>query len=127
MNAKPRVAIGLGGCMDVFVDALDFFEKMNLNPNERAIHHDIIHNEQELSEGFLSYFQHGAAGERYVQNKNLFRKVGMINICVCFLIQTIGGGRTYSVSLTILTLRLVKTLHNHLQKLNPKSYKSIFW
>jgi len=75
VNAKPRVAIGLGGCMDVFVDALDFFEKMNLNPNERAIHHDIIHNEQELSEGFLSYFQHGAAGERYVRNKNLFRKM----------------------------------------------------
>ena len=73
MKSYPRVAIGVGGCMDVFVDALDFFEKMHLSFNEIAVHHDVIKDEEDLSQGFLYYFQHGAAGERYVQNKTLFK------------------------------------------------------
>lgn len=77
--------------MDVFVDAADFFEKMQLNPDAKAIHHDIINDETELSQGFLSYFQHGAAGERYVQNKSLFGKMTETASTLSSWREAIGG------------------------------------
>ena len=59
----------------MFVDAVSFMEGMNMKPSDKVQHHDTIRNEEELAEGFLYYFTHGAAGERYVNNQTLFDQV----------------------------------------------------
>ena len=79
MGRPLKVAIGFGGCVDMFVDAVSFMEEMNMKPSDKVQHHDTIRNEEELAEGFLYYFTHGAAGERYVNNQTLFDQVFFMN------------------------------------------------
>ena len=61
--------------MDIFVDAAAFFKEMQLEPTQKFEHHDSIGDSKDLVEGFLYYFTHGAAGERYVNNATLFRQM----------------------------------------------------
>jgi len=74
-DSKLKVAVGFGGCMDIFVDAAAFFKEMQLEPTQKFEHHDSIGDSKDLVEGFLYYFTHGAAGERYVNNATLFRQM----------------------------------------------------
>lgn len=60
---RTRVALGFGGCEDLIVDGMSFFEKFNLEAPEQPKHHDFVANRDELSQLFGYFFQHGAAAE----------------------------------------------------------------
>lgn len=72
---RTRVALGFGGCEDLIVDGMSFFEKFNLEAPEQPKHHDFVANRDELSQLFGYFFQHGAAAERFVSNNTLFKEL----------------------------------------------------
>ncbi|XP_038074357.1 ADP-dependent glucokinase-like [Patiria miniata] len=72
-----RVAIGLGSCLDSVTTAVQLFEKVSLDPpKEKDVrHHDSLGSERDLAEGFAYFFKRGAAAERYVHDKMLFKRL----------------------------------------------------
>ena len=60
---KTRVALGLGSCLDVWVNATDLLEKMSLQPPAEPKHHGSIQGADQLAESFAYHFTHGAAAE----------------------------------------------------------------
>lgn len=72
---NSRVALGFGGCEDLFTDALGVIERLNLTAPEKPQHFYSVGNAQELAELLGFFFQHGAAAERYVVNKTLFNDI----------------------------------------------------
>ena len=58
--------------MDVFVNAIPLLNVLDFKLPKLSKHHKFLENKQDLSEGFLYFFQHGAAAERYMSNKTLF-------------------------------------------------------
>nr|CAB3220222.1 ADP-dependent glucokinase-like [Phallusia mammillata] len=75
VSQSARVAVGFGGCVDIFVDAVPLLDAAKIGCPKTPKHHKLIHNNLELSEGFAYFFKHGAAAERYMSNKNLFRQM----------------------------------------------------
>ncbi|GAB1598068.1 ADP-dependent glucokinase-like [Argonauta hians] len=74
--SKPRVALGLGGCLDLTVSALPLFKKLGFVPsNNSKVYHDSIGSSLELEELFSYFFTHGAAAERYIYNNSLFEEL----------------------------------------------------
>lgn len=70
IKLSPKVVIGYGACVDLYVDAKDllpFNDEIGLPE-----HFEDIQSLQELYKSFSYYFQHGAASERYVTNVTLF-------------------------------------------------------
>lgn len=62
--SRPRVALGLGGCLDLTVSALTLFQKLGLVPsNNSNVHHESISSFVELEELFTYFFTYGAAAE----------------------------------------------------------------
>uniref|UniRef100_A0A8C7KZG2 ADP-dependent glucokinase 2 n=1 Tax=Oncorhynchus kisutch TaxID=8019 RepID=A0A8C7KZG2_ONCKI len=74
-NARPRVAIGLGGCVDVIVDGVTLLNKIGLPPTGQPLHHDYIENADQLAQSFAYFFAPGAASERFVINDTLFSQL----------------------------------------------------
>ena len=60
---RTRVALGFGGCEDLIVDGMSFFERFDLDVPENPKHHDFVGTKEELSQLFGYFFQHGAAAE----------------------------------------------------------------
>ena len=58
-----RVAVAFGGCLDVFVDAIELFDNMGCKPPKTTHHVSTIENQSELEQLFAYFFQHGAAAE----------------------------------------------------------------
>ena len=58
--------------MDVFVEAVPLLNALSVQPSKKSKHHKTVKDSKELSEGFLYFFEHGAAAERYMSNKTLF-------------------------------------------------------
>ncbi|KAJ8410288.1 hypothetical protein AAFF_G00202690 [Aldrovandia affinis] len=73
--ARPRVAVGFGGCVDIIVDGVTLLNKIGLPPSDRPLHHDYIENALQLSESFAYFFPPGAASERFVMNDTLFSQL----------------------------------------------------
>ncbi|XP_066536560.1 ADP-dependent glucokinase [Hoplias malabaricus] len=73
--ARPRVAIGFGGCVDIIVDAVTLLKKIGLQPADQPLHHDYIENEEQLAQSFSYFFAPGAASERFVMNDTLFSQL----------------------------------------------------
>ncbi|XP_068447564.1 ADP-dependent glucokinase [Clinocottus analis] len=73
--AKPKVAIGFGGCVDLIVDGVTLLNKIGLPPTNQPLHHDYIENEVQLAESFAYFFAPGAAAERFVLNDTLFSEL----------------------------------------------------
>lgn len=60
MKLSPKVAVGYGACVDLFVDGKDLISHLEgLQP----LHHDAINDFHELHESYAYYFKHGAAAE----------------------------------------------------------------
>ncbi|CAA9994250.1 unnamed protein product [Nesidiocoris tenuis] len=61
VRLSPKVAVGYGACVDLFVDGKDLLpsDVENLRPR----HHDFINDYFQLYESYSYYFQHGAAAE----------------------------------------------------------------
>lgn len=74
-NARPRVAIGFGGCVDLIVDGVALLNKMGLPPTDQPLHHDYIENQEQLAQSFAYFFAPGAASERFVINDTLFHEL----------------------------------------------------
>ncbi|XP_017331228.1 ADP-dependent glucokinase [Ictalurus punctatus] len=73
--ARPRVAIGFGGCVDIIVDGVTLLNKIGLQPTNQPLHHDYIENVEQLAESFAYFFAPGAASERLVVNDTLFSQL----------------------------------------------------
>ncbi|XP_041351431.1 ADP-dependent glucokinase-like [Gigantopelta aegis] len=69
---KTRVAIGFGACYDVFGNAIEIFNKLNITPPKEPKHFNTVGNIKELAQLLAYFFQYGAAAERYVGNRTLF-------------------------------------------------------
>ncbi|XP_033626933.1 ADP-dependent glucokinase-like [Asterias rubens] len=72
-----RVAIGLGSCLDAVTTSKELFYKVAIEPpdEEKAKHHDSIKSSEDLAESFALFFSYGAAAERYVHDKMLFKRL----------------------------------------------------
>ncbi|KAJ8341857.1 hypothetical protein SKAU_G00341480 [Synaphobranchus kaupii] len=73
--ARPRVAIGFGGCVDIIVDGVALLDKIGLLPSAQPLHHDYIQNAEQLAQSFAYFFPPGAASERFVMNETLFSQL----------------------------------------------------
>ncbi|XP_057683387.1 ADP-dependent glucokinase [Corythoichthys intestinalis] len=73
--ARPKVAIGFGGCVDLLVDGVSLLNKIGLAPADQPLHHDYIENAEQLSQSFAYFFAPGAAAERFVLNETLFSEL----------------------------------------------------
>lgn len=73
--ARPRVAIGFGGCVDLIVDGVSLLNKIGLPPTEQPLHHDYIESAEQLAQSFAYFFAPGAAAERFVLNDTLFNEL----------------------------------------------------
>ncbi|XP_054464652.1 ADP-dependent glucokinase [Anoplopoma fimbria] len=73
--ARPRVAVGFGGCVDLIVDGVSLLNKIGLPPTDQPLHHDYIENEVQLAQSFAYFFAPGAAAERFVLNDTLFSEL----------------------------------------------------
>ncbi|CAL1603901.1 unnamed protein product [Knipowitschia caucasica] len=70
--ARPKVAIGFGGCADLLVDGVSLLNKIGLIPSDQPLHHDYLENIEQLSQSFAYFFAPGAAAERFMLNDTLF-------------------------------------------------------
>ncbi|XP_040053083.1 ADP-dependent glucokinase [Gasterosteus aculeatus] len=73
--AKPKVAIGFGGCVDLIVDGVMLLNKIGVPPTDQPLHHDYIESEVQLAQSFAYFFAPGAAAERFMLNDTLFSEL----------------------------------------------------
>lgn len=62
-SKTPRVAVGLGGCMDVFTEAVPFLKALNVTPGDGEQPSASLDNLEHLSQSFSYFFKEGAAAE----------------------------------------------------------------
>ncbi|CAM9254526.1 unnamed protein product, partial [Discosporangium mesarthrocarpum] len=114
VEAIPRadlsrpVALGLVACWDVIVDALELMEALGdgedggwAPPQEHA-HHDEVGSLQDLGELLAYFLVNGAAAERYVSDKDIFRRLVDAALLLPSHSKTVGGNAA------IMALRMVK-------------------
>ncbi|CAG0916221.1 unnamed protein product [Notodromas monacha] len=101
LDHTPRVAVGYGGCLDVVVDASDVFNFTDRDPVWLPKHHGSIQSWKELEEVFLYFFQHGAAGERFVANSTTWQEVLMA-------VERIKGRETIGGNAPVMAARFRK-------------------
>lgn len=73
--ARPRVAVGFGGCVDLIVEGVPLLNKIGLPPTDQPLHHNYLENEVQLAESFAYFFAPGAAAERFMLNDTLFSEL----------------------------------------------------
>ncbi|XP_023280758.1 ADP-dependent glucokinase-like [Seriola lalandi dorsalis] len=73
--ARPKVAVGFGGCVDLIVDGVSLLNKIGLPPTDQPLHHDYIENTEQLAQSFAYFFAPGAAAERFMLNDTLFSEL----------------------------------------------------
>ncbi|XP_076011799.1 ADP-dependent glucokinase [Genypterus blacodes] len=73
--AKPRVAVGFGGCVDLIVDGVSLLNKIGLPTTDQPLHHNYLENEEQLAQSFAYFFAPGAAAERFMLNDTLFSEL----------------------------------------------------
>ncbi|XP_033841982.1 ADP-dependent glucokinase-like [Periophthalmus magnuspinnatus] len=73
--ARPKVAIGFGGCADLLVDGVSLLNKIGLIPSEQPLHHDYLESTEQLAQSFAYFFAPGAAAERFMINDTLFSEL----------------------------------------------------
>ncbi|XP_029952616.1 ADP-dependent glucokinase [Salarias fasciatus] len=73
--ARPKVAIGFGGCVDLIVDGVSLLNKIGLPATDQPLHHDYLENPEQLAQSFAYFFAPGAAAERFMLNDTLFSEL----------------------------------------------------
>lgn len=73
--ARPKVAVGFGGCVDLIVDGVALLNKIGLPPTEQPLHHDYLENAEQLAQSFAYFFAPGAAAERFMLNDTFFNEL----------------------------------------------------
>ncbi|XP_041468099.1 ADP-dependent glucokinase-like [Lytechinus variegatus] len=75
VHPRTRVAVGFSLCSDSFAGGVELFRQLEQEAPEEKRHIDEIRTSQDLAEIFAYFFSTGAAAERYVHNRELFRKI----------------------------------------------------
>ncbi|KAL4239112.1 hypothetical protein ACF0H5_003815 [Mactra antiquata] len=75
VDRNTRIALGFGGCEDIFVDAQEVLSKMNLSAVSDPEHVTDIMSDLDFVKIFSYFFNAGAAAERYVENNTFFSEV----------------------------------------------------
>ncbi|KAF7646592.1 hypothetical protein LDENG_00185150 [Lucifuga dentata] len=73
--ARPKVAVGFGGCVDLIVDGVSLLNKISLPLTDQPLHHDYLENAEQLAQSFAYFFAPGAAAERFMLNDTLFSEL----------------------------------------------------
>jgi len=73
LHSIPKVAVGFGSCIDVVADGLSVLDKFEAVSPDVPEHHESLSNYDEFLKTFAYFYEHGAAGERYVSNETLFK------------------------------------------------------
>ncbi|XP_033105001.1 ADP-dependent glucokinase-like [Anneissia japonica] len=73
ITPKTKVALGLGSCTDAFQDGIELLKRSGIEPPTETNHHSYISSKEGLAQTFAYFFQYGAAAERYVSDKELFK------------------------------------------------------
>ncbi|XP_061601350.1 ADP-dependent glucokinase [Cololabis saira] len=73
--ARPKVAIGFGGCVDLIVDGVSYLNKIGISQADTPVHHDYLENAEQLAQSFAYFFAPGAAAERFMINETLFSEL----------------------------------------------------
>ena len=63
VDATAKIALGFGGCEDIFVDALPLLERLKYNVPGKPEHIDDLDSEEDVTKIFAYFFRHGAAAE----------------------------------------------------------------
>lgn len=100
VNVDAKIAIGYGACLDYIVPSRCLILNKR-NPPTKAYHHVSVDDDNELLEVFAYYFNHGAAAERYINNKTLFGELVSISE-TCDITRSVGGNAP------IMASRLIK-------------------
>uniref|UniRef100_A0A8C4QE31 ADP-dependent glucokinase 2 n=1 Tax=Eptatretus burgeri TaxID=7764 RepID=A0A8C4QE31_EPTBU len=82
---------GLGGCQDVVVNGIDFLHKAGILPGTDPGYPAFIKGERDLADSLAYYFPHGAAAERYMENKTLFQNLVQLSLEVSGTRRLLGG------------------------------------
>ncbi|CAG2230494.1 ADP-dependent glucokinase-like [Mytilus edulis] len=88
---KAKIAIGFGGCQDMFVDGLALLDALKFEAPENPEHFMSVDTQQELTKMMAYFFQHGAAAERYVGNDTLFNQLTRVAKTIPGYREAIGG------------------------------------
>lgn len=75
VHPRTRVAVGFSLCSDTFADGVELFRQLEQEGPEQKRHIDEIRTSQDLAEIFAYFFSTGAAAERYVHGRELFREI----------------------------------------------------
>lgn len=75
VERNTRIALGFGGCEDIFVNAFEVLTKLNFTAPDDAAHVEKIESASDFVRIFSYFFGEGAAAERYVENATLFSEV----------------------------------------------------
>ncbi|XP_074650217.1 ADP-dependent glucokinase-like [Tubulanus polymorphus] len=73
--AKMKVAVGFGACLDSFVNATTLLDIIDFQPPLSAEHKVYLSTQKDVEQMFAYFFKHGAAAERFVQNKDIWDKM----------------------------------------------------
>ena len=63
LRVQKRVALGFGGCEDVFAGAIELVGRLNLTAPQTPRHYLSVQTGQQVAELLTFFFQHGAAAE----------------------------------------------------------------
>ena len=63
IDETTKIALGFGGCEDIFVDALPLLERLKYERPEKPEHIDDIVSKEDIIKMFAYFFKHGAAAE----------------------------------------------------------------
>ena len=63
VDSNTRIALGFGGCEDIFVNAQELLERLNFSIPAVPEHFEDILTENEFTKMFAYFFRHGAAAE----------------------------------------------------------------
>ena len=75
-GAPKRFAVGLNACVDVIVPALDVFESLGLDGKAAEPQdHSAIDTLSSLEQTFKFFFSRGGAGERFVSDPAVFKRI----------------------------------------------------
>ncbi|XP_045165473.1 ADP-dependent glucokinase-like [Mercenaria mercenaria] len=75
VGRNTRIALGFGGCEDIFANFEEVFAKLNYTSPSDAVHVQDIKSESDFMNIFAYFFGEGAAAERYVENATLFSEI----------------------------------------------------
>ncbi|WAR18260.1 ADPGK-like protein [Mya arenaria] len=91
VDRNTRIALGFGGCEDIFVDAQDLLQGLNYTVPSDPEHVTDILSETDFTKIFTYFFKQGAAGERYVENATLFSEIAKVARSVPGARTALGG------------------------------------